>query len=361
MKDEPELLKLMMDDMSVQASIHRPGPYWQRYANTTVDAILRHGVACFRNNPEVGKGYSDVPLSRNLSPILPATGPLVSLLKSRFGENVLRRFSNGSYEYLSRLALQRHFDRELGSFLRETARNSPLPDTMHGDPARWYRIAGRKIGFNYIRVFSWIADFEPVVDFGKVKAVLEIGGGSGAYAHTLLHRYPNIERYYYLDIPPTLYVGTQYLKHFFPGDVFDYRETRSLETITPGNTAGKRIIPLCPWQLEKVEDSIDFFWNSSSFQEMGIAIVSNYIRQAERLANENGTSKFGIFTYATPKTETPVKKKKRLLPKSEIVNTFENGNCWSCHEVAQAVSKKLISGELLCFERTGAGPRPPLP
>ena len=43
----------------------------------------------------------------------------------------------------------------------------------------------------------------------------EIGGGFGANAHTLLSTIPQLKKYIYMDIPPVLYIGTQFLKHLF--------------------------------------------------------------------------------------------------------------------------------------------------
>ena len=140
-----------------------------------------------------------------------------------------------------------------------------------------------------------IQNYSSVVDFSKVRSIFEIGGGFGATAHSLLHLYPNIRKYLYLDIPPQLYIGTQYLKNHFGTDVVDYRRTSQLDKIEFSAGDKREIIAIPPWEIEKVDAKVDLFWNCASFQEMTPDILVNYIQHMDRIL-EDDDSKLCIMT-----------------------------------------------------------------
>ena len=108
------------------------------------------------------------------------------------------------------------------------------------------------------------------------RTVFEIGGGFGTNIHLLLENYPNIRKVVYLDIPPNLYVGTQYLKAFYGEAVFDYRNLKNSEKIKFADTDDLEIFCIAPWQIENLQVHVDIFMNSHSFVEMPKEIVSNY-------------------------------------------------------------------------------------
>ncbi|MCX6227018.1 MAG: putative sugar O-methyltransferase, partial [Bacteroidia bacterium] len=105
-----------------------------------------------------------------------------------------------------------------------------------------------------------------------------IGGGFGINIHLLIENYPKIRKVIYLDIPPNLYVGTQYLKAFYGEAVYDYRMLRKLQEIKFSDTDDLEIFCITPWQIERLQSQVDIFMNSHSFVEMPKEIVSNYAR-----------------------------------------------------------------------------------
>ena len=215
-----------------------------------------------------------------------------------------------------------------------------LPDTLAGHPQQTLSINTIKIGEVYLRMFAWIDAYSKVIDFSKIRTVFEIGGGFGAFAHTILQWFPNIRKYLYLDIPPTLYVGTQYLKHFFGNDVIDYTATRKLDTIRFSTDDSREILAICPWQIEKVEDSFDFFWNSSSFQEMPLNVVSNYANNIGRLFKKNKHAKMGVFFYKGGNPE-------KTLRFEELVEIFSSNLPVEFKELDVGVVKHVIDGHAL--------------
>jgi len=114
------------------------------------------------------------------------------------------------------------------------------------------------------------------IDYNAIKVVFEIGGGFGANCHILLENYKNIKKIIYLDIPPNLYIGTQYLKSFYGDCVIDYSKTHQLNEIKFKDNEELEIYCIAPWQIELVNEKIDLFFNAHSFVEMPKKIVKNY-------------------------------------------------------------------------------------
>jgi len=125
------------------------------------------------------------------------------------------------------------------------------------------------------------------VDFSSIRTFFEIGGGFGVNTHLLVENYENIRKVVYLDIPPNLYVGTQYLKSFFGEQVRTYADTKDLKKIQFSPTDELEIFCIAPQQIEQLDVEIDLFQNPHSFVEMIKEIVENYANQIERLMRKD--------------------------------------------------------------------------
>jgi hypothetical protein len=126
--------------------------------------------------------------------------------------------------------------------------------------------------------------------------VFEIGGGYGANIHLLLENYKNIRKVLYLDIPPNLYVGTQYLKAFYSAAVFDYRALRHLDSIRFSSDDNIEIFCITPWQIEKFKSAVNIFLNSHSFVEMPKNVVKNYVDNFNSFPHSED-SEIALTTY----------------------------------------------------------------
>ncbi len=105
----------------------------------------------------------------------------------------------------------------------------------------------------------------------------------------MLTLYPNIRKVLYLDIPPAIFIATEYLRSFYGDAVEDYAVNREREMITFKDDNSLEIICICPWQIDHTDCTIDLFWNACSFSKMTPDIVENYAVHVERLLNdENG-------------------------------------------------------------------------
>jgi putative sugar O-methyltransferase len=332
--DDPELLKLMLRDAEDQEGIYRPGPYWRAYTQRIARAIAGEGLARFRSSPGIGRGYCDVFAA---DPLLDLTGWRRHAYVAARALGLHRPYDRMRTASDRRRHAQkdRHFRTELGGWMREFQARCDLPDTTVADPQRRVVFAEREIGELYLRDFAWVSDFSRVADFSAVRSVFEIGGGFGSMAHTLLHLFPNIRKYLYLDIPPNLYVGTQYLKHFFGASVIDYRATRERAAIGFSESDEREILAICPWQIERVETELELFWNSSSFQEMTAEIVSSYARQVERLMGESAA--VCLYIYA-------IRESSRRLTAAAIARLVEQNTSFQVREIEVEVAPRILPG-----------------
>ena len=234
----------------------------------------------------------------------------------------IRKALIGSYlarieSYFSEMTRYRdlYYDTQYGDWFERTIDSHDLPETQVGGPRDVIQLRGRTISRTYFDHLVRIWNLGAHVDISRSRSVFEIGGGFGATAHLLLHLYPGVRKFLYLDIPPVLYVGTQYLKHHFGADVIDYATTRDMAEITFSEDDTREILCICPWQLDRVSADIDLFWNSASFQEMEVLMVSNYARQIARLTQGSEDPVLGLWMYVTPN-------KTRILPAEDVVGGF---------------------------------------
>ncbi len=121
------------------------------------------------------------------------------------------------------------------------------------------------------------------IDFSKCHRVLEIGGGYGRDAYVITSLNPGIQ-YTLVDIPPALWIAQRYMMSVFPDrKIFRVRDFQSYDEVRDEMNAAD-IVCLLPHQLSLLPNShFDVSLNISSFGEMQIAQVDNYLNQLERL------------------------------------------------------------------------------
>lgn len=293
--NDPELLALMLADEAKQTALYRPGPYWAGYQKRVIAAIHRHGVERFRRQADICKGFADAGIfwppdlwwgwkgqvKRAVSAL-----PLVRDIIAEY--RAMEENTEGNLR------------RTQAAWFERVLPDLDLPDTTGAGGADLVDLDGRKFSRQYLTSFFRTTNFTKAVRFDRVQSVMEIGGGFGFWPHLMLHRHPGLRKVVYIDIPPMIYLATQYLKMFYP--VRDYRETRGLSEIAFRDDDRVEVLCLCPWQIESLRARIDLLWNIASFSEMPPAIVENYGRHVARLepkaicvmlnknSNERGTS-----------------------------------------------------------------------
>lgn len=337
MNNNEPLLKIMIEDQSFQDNLYRPGPYWQPYQDRIVQAIFDDGLNNFRSNVKIMKGFGAVYSTD------PENYWIPNRIQTKIKKFLMKvpPFNKVFHEYKTALASSVNRGRQLdiacygleyGAWLRKVRSQYDFPVTTNGGCVDVLNLDGWEISIGYANQFMRIFNCEKEADFKKISSMFEIGGGFGAHAHMMVHMNPNIRKYLYVDIPPMLYVATQYLKNFFGDNVIDYNRTRLLEEIKFNDNDELEIVCIPPWQLKNFRGSIDSFWNAASFSEMSSEIVENYGNLMSRLLNPNGNRVF-VFANQPTKTETT------LLPE-EVLSAL--GESFSFRQITPEIENSKI-------------------
>jgi putative sugar O-methyltransferase len=284
LRDDLQLLDLMVADARKQPPLYSPGPYWAAKTRNTVNEIRRCGIARFRSSTNlIGLSYADNLLvdvrnayshgMRRILRWLTRTYPLGRVYDAqvRWTES----YALQTLTYIQEILAQKPAVRELLKRYR-------LPYSLLGDCSAKIRLDGQSLSIHYLDMLERHHNLAQHVDFSRAGSVFEIGGGFGADIHMLLENYPNIRKVLYLDVPPTLYVGTQYLKAFFGRAVCDYRASRQRSSLRFAADDQLEILCIAPWQIEAFVDRVDLLMNCNSFVEMPRAVVQNYADRFSR-------------------------------------------------------------------------------
>lgn len=292
--DDYALLEMMLEDAKSQNELYRPGTYWLNNTRVAANHIRKYGVGDFRGSSSlIGLSFADnifVDTRKNYD-----FGILRKTLKL-----MLEKVFPFSKTFDSQVSLTKSYAEQMLRYKRETIANNPrtaqllskynLPFSSLGGCTDYVIIDGEKISSHYLNLLDQIDRVVDKVNFSNAKCYFEIGGGFGCNVHLLLENYKNLKKIIYLDIPPNLYTGTQYLKAFFGDAVKDYSQTRNLKEISFENNNDLELLVIAPWQIEKIKAKVDIFWNSHSFVEMPENIVSNYARHINEMLTHSDSS-----------------------------------------------------------------------
>ena len=254
-QDDYKLLELMLRDVLAQPNIYRPSEYWSDYSTRGISGYQEIWIkGFFRSNPKIGKGFCDT-VSDDPFALLDTN--IRHRLHKVMRENLfVKKYFVEPFEHVLKARTEeRNFYRnfyagiKLQSWYDDFKSSHQLPDTLLERPSDTFQIKNDTIGASYLNSFLRLSSHETHIDFNSLSTVLEIGGGFGANAHTLLTAFPNIRNYIYVDIPPMLYVGTQYLKSIYNSEVIDYSALCGVEDLNIKHSE-RTIYALCPWQLE---------------------------------------------------------------------------------------------------------------
>lgn len=286
-QDDLELLRLFLSDMSQQSALWQPTSYWQGHCERIGKELAVRGLKDFRQNWNLMRGvdlgfkYTGLD-SLNLRP---------SRISRLFtGVPPVRELLNQYENHLSKVretwdrTLHQHLQREAAMLFALLSRGETsseilrrVSDSGVGLPDS-YDFDGHRHTSNllhHICLFALTLQAEGATDCSRV---IEIGGGYGALPELWRKLGRGMPDGYFveIDIPPLVYVTTQYLRAIFPGDVIDYREIRQAKRLTASDINGK-IVVIPPWLVPTLDLEFDLLWNSISFQEMEHEVVENYL------------------------------------------------------------------------------------
>lgn len=281
LEDDLQLLEIMLADSDNQSSLFQPGPYWATSAMNAVNEIRRSSIRGFRGSTNlIGLSYSDhldVDIRNQFNHGLRRLVRWMTMVYplNRIYEAQIRRteaYANEGIAYAEEILNMKDRTRHLLTKYR-------IPESLLGGCLRKATIDGSDYAVHYLSLLDRHDHLASRINFGDARAIIEIGPGFGANIHLLLANYRGLKKILYLDIPPALYVGTQYLKAFYGAAVCDYRDLRCVDNLTFSAEDTLEIFCIAPWQLGTFKGAIDVFMNSNSFVEMPHHVVRNYVER----------------------------------------------------------------------------------
>lgn len=284
----------MSKDQQKSEAIYHPGIYWKRKAINSTKNLSKFPLNGFRGGlSPIGMSYADNPILDVRNSISPGIKNFMfrlligfPLLNNLFESQVAITQDN----YLQMMTAKQEILIRSPRVL-QLLRDWRMPYSLRGGCESIYLIDGRLISELYLTMLDRHEICSTMVDFAGARVFCEIGGGFGANIHLILSNYSNIKKIIYVDIPPNLYVGTQYLKSFFGSSVLDYRNLVVRESFHFSDTDDLEILCIAPWQMERVHTQIDIFQNDSSFVEMPNSVIEKYHKLLERWDLKNQSAR----------------------------------------------------------------------
>lgn len=290
--DRPELLQLMLDDLAASPAAFKPTNYWSVYERRFLPELVARGLRDFRRRHESvlsSFGATDfrprgayVDLSRSrvfgnrVTQHLPGWKRLLSRLNDVLNRDGMSAVRLDVYECGLRELQESAF--RLTQLYGEHAGARALDSielSSAGNPEDVFEIAGRAYTMRALYYYLRYAYCCQFVDFDEIDLMVELGSGMGRQIEIVRKLHPRI-RVIAFDIPPQLYVCSQFLSAVFPDAVIGYETTRTYRAL-PDLPAGA--IAICgTWLFPLLRGRhVDLFWNAVSFQEMEPDIVANYL------------------------------------------------------------------------------------
>ncbi|NMC99180.1 MAG: putative sugar O-methyltransferase [Bacteroidales bacterium] len=305
--DDFSLLDSMMHDSKRQTSAYQPGPYWASKAQNAVNEIKRCGIKDFRGATNcIGLSYSDNLFIDVRNEYNHGIKSLASLFTKIYPFNKIYDAQVRMTEsYANQCIIYAQEILNLNDKPKYLLKKYNVPYSILGNCLNKVKIEDNYHSIHYLNLLEQHDNIAKFIDFKNAFSVFEIGGGFGINIHLLLENYKNIKKVLYLDIPPNLYVGTQYLKAFFGDCVYDYNALKNQDSIKFSKENKLEVFCIAPWQIEKFADSIDIFMNSHSFVEMPKNIIKNYVEKIMAFPNSSKCS-IALTTYDNFDTGTTI-------------------------------------------------------
>jgi len=299
--EDASLLNAMVSESESAQDLYRPGKYWLSMTKNAAREIRKYGLSDFRGaSNSIGTSYADNAYVDTRNDLNNGFRRLLRLF--------LAKIYPFSMIFDSQVSLTRGYYSSMVDFKNQIANQSPViagltrkfkvpKDTLRGGCLDYSDITGLgKVSNHYLELLHTHEVLQRHIDFQSANSFFEIGGGFGVNIHILIENYKNIRKFVYLDIPPNLYVGTQYLRSFYGDSIKSYLKTKNLDKIEFNKTNELEILCIAPHQIEKLDASVDIFQNAHSFVEMPQPIVANYAKHIDRLMNPK-TSSIALVSY----------------------------------------------------------------
>jgi putative sugar O-methyltransferase len=270
--------------------------FWRRLVSKHLDLLGREGFAHFKQtlNFEYSQWCVTAPIDRKFWHMLYSQ-------TRRYGAPKL--FRHASYSPGARLprwpipspgasqiyktfvcTLWEYAQREDDLGILERVEEAPL-----GEPIPIYH-AGRLISQDLALCALEINRAARHIELGKIKTVLEIGGGYGRWAYVLKKLLPDVE-YHIVDIPPTLAVSELYLTTLFGAKNLHFHLPNGLRTLPARHF--DLVVNVSSFDEMKASQAEDYL---AAFAEKGRGVA--YLKGHKY--RKPGTGRRGIFELSTP-------------------------------------------------------------
>lgn len=279
-----DLLTSMLADMETADPLYQPTYYWRLCSQRLIDDLDEYGLERFRASPSALRHFCPTYIFGDLAANKPAFEQLYNAIANVLPEKPkthqwMDQFLTGEALAAADYRVYRASDQDRLPFINE------VDESKVGDPLGQFEFEGRAFSRSMLNYLLGINFIKSQLGDIPCNNVLEIGGGFGTLGEILLSDSRNGSFYINVDIPPTAMFSSYYLEQVLgPDRVLSYTATRELVEIdiaqirTPNSAA-----IFCPWQLPALQGVVDLFVNFISFQEMEPAVVSNYLKQVDRL------------------------------------------------------------------------------
>jgi putative sugar O-methyltransferase len=281
-KDEFDLLELMVKDARKSKGVYKVGAYWANKTRSAIGEIYKFGLNDFRGSGNsAANSFGD-------NVILDALGNYNLGLRWLLLK-IYRNIYPFSRLFESQKNLALHYFKESNtyknSYLASLKRVKFLLsryqfnfETTKGGCLSFGEFNAQNISHHYLQILDTLDHINNKIDIAGVKTYFEIGGGFGVNVHLLVEFF-KVKKIIYLDIAPNLYIGTQYLKSFYGSKVIDYTKNKYMKIIEFSDSDELEIFCITPEQIELIGSKIDFFHNAHSFVEMPFDTVKNYVNK----------------------------------------------------------------------------------
>ena len=195
LKDDLELLDMMLTDSKSQPPLYHPGPYWATKAKNAANEIKGCSIADFRGSSNlIGLSYADnlyIDIRnaynhglRRLARWLTKTYPLSKIYESqvRWTES----YANESITYAQEIL-------NIKEKTRNLLKKYTIPYSLLGKCLRKVDIDGHDYSIHYLNLLEQHDNIASRIKFNDAYSVFEIGGGFGTNIHLLLENYKNIQ------------------------------------------------------------------------------------------------------------------------------------------------------------------------
>jgi putative sugar O-methyltransferase len=234
--NDPELLKLMMEDAGNAPDLYKTTNYWAVYEKRFLPELQKLGLHDFRKRKNSvlssfgatdlshSLGYIDLFKSRMLYNHITVKIPL--WLRFLSLQNILlnKIFPiSGTYEIEEFEQLFYEFAHIYGEKVGAKSIDE-FEASLVGNPEHILKIDKKVYTMSLLSFYLNYVYCCKYINFDDVKIIVELGSGSGKQIEVIKKLHPDI-CFLLFDIPPQLYVCEQYLSSVFPDDVVSYKDT----------------------------------------------------------------------------------------------------------------------------------------